>query len=215
MSNLVTIINSVKNTCHDTGLLGSFSENHDRPRVASLNGDLAIAQNILAFTVLADGLTIVYQGQEQHYNALGGSNDPYNREALWFSNYNTASPLYVLISRLNAIRKHAIAKDTGYLAYQNWPIWSDKHIIAMRKGDMVTVLTNAGSTGASFTLNLPSTYVGGTTVTELLTCTQLRVQDDGMLRIPMSAGQPKVFYPSADVGGLCKQHSKRRAGFRG
>ena len=104
---LADMIDSIKN-CPDTSLLGTFSENHDQPRFASLNGDIAAAKNVLAFTMLTDGIPIVYQGQEQHYNAEGGSSTPYNREAIWLSGYNTDAELYQLVTSLNAIRHNAI-----------------------------------------------------------------------------------------------------------
>ncbi|KAH9829513.1 Glycoside hydrolase family 13 protein, partial [Teratosphaeria destructans] len=111
MSDLADAVNSVEADCADPSLLGTFSENHDQPRFASATGDLALAQNILAFTLLADGIPIIYEGQEQHYDAEGGSSDPYNREAIWLSGYDTAAPLYALVTTLNTIRKHAGRAD--------------------------------------------------------------------------------------------------------
>jgi alpha-amylase len=64
---------------------------------------------------MADGIPIIYAGQEQHYN---GGSDPYNREAVWLSKYNTDSPLYKLIASANSIRSHAIGQDDGYLSYK-------------------------------------------------------------------------------------------------
>lgn len=64
---------------------------------------------------MADGIPIIYAGQEQHYN---GGSDPYNREAVWLSKYDTDSPLYKLIAKGNAIRSRAIYQDDGYLSYK-------------------------------------------------------------------------------------------------
>ncbi|KAI9686306.1 MAG: hypothetical protein M1820_010662, partial [Bogoriella megaspora] len=117
MSALVSTIDAVKSTCGNPSLLGSFSENADVPRFAQLNGDLAAAQNLIAYTILADGIPILYQGQEQHYSSYGGSGDPFNREALWFSGYNTTAPLYTLSKQLLALRKWAGKLDDGYWGY--------------------------------------------------------------------------------------------------
>ncbi|KAL9073041.1 MAG: hypothetical protein Q9157_004881, partial [Trypethelium eluteriae] len=68
MTALAARIAEIHNACADTSLLAPFSENADVPRFASLTGDLVAAQNVLAFTLLADGVPVVYQGQEQHYS---------------------------------------------------------------------------------------------------------------------------------------------------
>lgn len=209
MSALVSMISTVKSECSDSTVLGSFSENHDQPRFASVTGDMSLAENIISFTILADGVPIIYQGQEQHYNALGGSNDPYNREALWFSGYNTDATLYQLVKTLNAIRTYAISADSDYLTYKNYVIYGDTSTIAMRKGydgtQVITVLSNLGASGASYTLSLGNTGWGsGTQVMELLTCTSVTVADDGTLPVPMASGLPRIYYAySGACTSLC------------
>jgi len=212
MSNLASMINTVKGSCSDMSVLGSFSENHDQPRFASITGDMAAARNVIAYTMLADGIPIIYEGQEQHYNALGGSSDPYNREAIWTSGYDTSAPLYELVTTLNKIRKQAISDDSTYIAYNNYPIYTDTTTIAMRKGKMVTVLSNKGASGASYTQSIASGYSSGTQVTELLTCTTLTADSSGNLAVPMASGQPRVYYPTASLGnsGLCSSSTKRQ-----
>lgn len=116
MSALSSMINSVKSECSDSTVLGSFSENHDQPRFASVTQDYSLAKNIIAYTILADGIPIIYEGQEQHYNALGGSSVPYNREAIWYSDYNTEATLYQFIKTLNTIRTYAINAASGEFA---------------------------------------------------------------------------------------------------
>lgn len=207
----MNIINTVKGSCSDTSLLGTFSENQDQPRFASYTQDMALAQNIITFTMLADGIPIIYEGQEQHYDAEGGSTVPYNREAIWYSGYNQSAPLYVLIQNLNAIRKMAMADDSTYLTYQNYPIYSDTTTIAMRKGDMVTVLSNKGADGASYTQSISSGYASGTELTELLTCDTLTADSSGNIVVPMGAGAAKVYYPTTSLSGssLCGASAKR------
>lgn len=107
-------------------------ENHDNPRFASYvpephalpndrdineiryTEDMSLAKNAAAFTVMADGIPIIYAGQEQHYD---GGSDPANREAVWLSGYNTDAELYKLIAKANAIRSQAIWKNSGYITY--------------------------------------------------------------------------------------------------
>lgn len=127
------MINTMKSTCKDTTLLGTFLENHDNPRFASyvsmsrlLNptgilttirytADMSLAKNAAAFNIMADGIPIIYAGQEQHYD---GGSDPENREAVWLSGYDANSALYKLIAQTNAIRSHAISKNSGYITYK-------------------------------------------------------------------------------------------------
>lgn len=115
MSDLYNMINTVKSTCKDSTLMGSFIENHDNPRFASYTSDMSLAKNAAAFTIMADGIPIIYAGQEQHYS---GGSDPSNREATWLSGYNEDSELYKLIAKANAIRSWAIFKDINYLTYK-------------------------------------------------------------------------------------------------
>ncbi|CCC14124.1 hypothetical protein SMACR_08465 [Sordaria macrospora] len=146
-------INTLKAAAIDLSLYGSFLENHDQARFAHKTSDMAIA-----FTMLKDGIPIIYQGQEQHY---AGSDTPYNREALWLSGYSTNSNLYTWIKKLNQLRTHAISKDDSYLSYRAYPIYSDSHTIAMRKGSsgkqVVGVFTNVGAS-SSTTVTLSSQH---------------------------------------------------------
>jgi alpha-amylase len=86
MSDLVVNLASCKQDaedgCRDATLLGTFLENHDNPRFASATKDLSLAENAIAFLILGDGIPIMYQGQEQHFE---GGDDPGCREALWLS----------------------------------------------------------------------------------------------------------------------------------
>ncbi|KAL2861356.1 glycoside hydrolase superfamily [Aspergillus pseudodeflectus] len=208
ISDLYNMIETVKYTCADSTLLGNFIENHDNPRFASYTNDMSLAKNVAAFLILSDGIPMIYAGQEQHYS---GGNDPYNREATWLSGYSTESELYKLVAASNAIRTHAIGQDEGYLTYMNWPIYQDDSTIAMRKGyagtQIITVLTNAGADGSSYTLSLPNTgYEAGLELTEIYSCTSLTVDSDGSVPVPMKGGLPRVLYPSAGLegSGICQ-----------
>lgn len=197
----------MKSTCADTNLLGSFLENHDNPRFPSYTSDYSLAKNAVAFTILADGIPIIYQGQEQHFS---GNGVPVNREALWLSGYSTSDPMHGHIALLNAIRNWAVYKDSGYTNYKQWPIYQDSHVIATRKGtdgtQMIGVFNNYGASGGSYTLTLSGTgYSAGQSVTEIFTCTQVTVDGNGNLAVPMAGGLPRVFYPTSVLpgSGLC------------
>lgn len=194
MSDLANEVNSVKQQCKDSTLLGTFLENHDNPRFPSLTGDLALAKNAIAFTILSDGVPIIYQGQEQH---LAGGNDPNNREALWLSGYSTGSPLYNFIATINQIRNQAIYINSGYVTYKAWVIYSDSNTMVTRKGfdgnQIISVFTNKGSNGNSYALSLSNTgYTPGERVMEIVSCTLVTVDNSGNLPMPMGQGLPKV-----------------------
>ncbi|KAF7586955.1 hypothetical protein BBP40_007979, partial [Aspergillus hancockii] len=203
ISNLYNMINTVKSTCPDSTLMGTFVENHDNPRFASYTNDKSLAKNVAAFIILSDGLPIIYAGQEQHY---AGGNDPANREATWFSGYSTTSEIYKLIASSNAIRSHAIETDPNYLTYKNWPIYQDASTIAMRKGhdgvQVITVLSNQGASGGSYTLSLGGTgYTAGLKLTEVTTCSTVTVGSDGKVPVPMEKGLPRVLFPTEKLSG--------------
>lgn len=223
MGDLANMIDTIK-SCPDASQLGTFSENHDITRFASLNGDMALAKNVLTFTMLTDGIPVVYQGQEQHYNAQGGSGSegspyPWNREAVWLSGYNTDAELYVLTKQLNAARHVAITNDGNYVTTQNEHIYAELHTMAMKKGDLLTIVTNDGSSGAAWTLSVPLAFTADTPVTEVLTCETLTTASDGTLAVPMSGGLPRVYYPTAlltscgDGGATTKRKMKRAVEF--
>jgi len=203
MLDLANEISWMQSSCKDTTILGSFSENHDQPRFPSYTNDMAAVKNVITFTMLADGIPIIYEGQEQHYS--GGAN-PLNREAVWLSGYATNSTLYSFITTLNVFRTQAIKTDSNYLTYQNYIIYNDTMTIAMRKGfngsQVVTVLSNMGEDGGERTFNLSSTDTGftsGEVVTEVLSCTNTTVGSSNNLEVKIQAGAPLVFYPSSHL----------------
>ncbi|KAL4994851.1 glycoside hydrolase superfamily [Aspergillus recurvatus] len=207
MSDLYNMVNSVASNCRDPTLLGNFIENHDNPRFPNYTPDVSRAKNVLAFLFFTDGIPIVYAGQEQHYS---GSNDPYNREPVWWSSYSTSSELYTFIATTNKIRKLAISKDSSYLTSRNAPFYSDSNYIAMRKGSgvsqVLTLLNNIGTSIGSYTFDLyDHGYSSGSNLVELYTCSSVQVGSNGAITIPMTSGLPRVLVPAAWVpgSGLC------------
>jgi alpha-amylase len=201
-------VETMKSTCKDVTLLGSFLENHDNPRFPSLTSDISLAKNAIAFAMLADGIPIVYQGQEQHFD---GGATPSQREQLWKSGYDTNAVLYKHIAKLNAIRHLAIANDDGYLEYNAWPVWEDTHTIVMRKGSndtqVVGVFNNYGAQGyGNFTLlGTSSGFDAGMDVVDVLACKKFTTDAKGDLGINIAGGVPLVLYSSKQLegSGIC------------
>ena len=187
---LSSTISAIKSKCKDSTLLGTFSENHDQPRFPSSTSDISLDKNVIAFTLMSDGIPIIYQGQEQRY--FGGS-DPENREAIWLSDYSTKSSLYGFIGSVNQIRNQEIYKSPDYLTYKSTPIYSDHHNIALRKGKLVSVFSNSGSNSANYTLAVSNSgYAANQSLVEILTCNNVTVEASGNLPVDITRGEPRV-----------------------
>ena len=195
----------MKSKCADTNLLGSFLENHDVGRFPSYTSDISLTKNAIAFTILTDGIPIVYEGQEQHYSGSGVSS---NREAVWLSGYATDSEFYKWIAALNQIRNEAIYLDQNYVAYKAYPVYSDSSTIVMRKGNtgsqIISVFTNKGASSGSSTLTLSSTQTGfnaSQALIEVMGCTDATTDSSGNLAVTISSGVPTVFFPKSLLTG--------------
>lgn len=209
MSKLVDMISSVRQQCSQPQYLANFIENQDNQRFASYTTDLALAENAIAFTILADGIPKMYYGQEQH---LTGNYSPYNRQPLWEATttpYDTTADLYVLTSKLNKIRNHAIAVDSNYVTNTSTILHTDASTYVTRKGvngaHIISVLSNQGTTGGSYTLSVSGAADAGTNLTEITGCTTLLAGTNGTIVVDMKAGQPRVFFPTFNMknSGLC------------
>ncbi|THC93042.1 hypothetical protein EYZ11_007468 [Aspergillus tanneri] len=205
-SSLPDQVEIMKNNCPDVTSLTSFSENHDVARFVSLKSDMTLAKNVLTFTILFDGIPMIYQGQEQHYS---GSSDPENREALWLSKYDTKAPLYKAITILNQLRKHASRVDPKYLDTQTYAVYKGLSEMAFRKGregrQIVMVLSTQGSNSSEYTIRMMNGYQPSYVVIDVFTCKTYTINDMGELRLDMDKGEPRVLYPTDLMhgSGLC------------
>lgn len=215
---LLNVLNSLRMACKDVTVLGTFSENHDVPRFASQTQDLALAKNIIALTMLWDGIPIIYAGQEHHY---AGAEDPHNREATWLSGFTTSSELYQVTAKVNQARNQAIFRDARYATYNIHALWNDTSTVVLRKGhapnQIISVITNKASAALAETIKVQNTgWSVGTSVLDILTCEKTTIGEDGVLEIHMAGGSPKVYSSVEAVGqsGICGE-KKRRAHLRG
>ncbi|KAF2260515.1 alpha-amylase [Lojkania enalia] len=204
---LLDSLSSMQSTCKDVSVLGTFSENHDLPRFASQTDDMALAKNVLAYTVLSDGIPIVYAGQEQHYS---GYADPDNREATWLSGYSQESELFKLLTAVNSVRNRALYLDESYATYHIHALWNDPNTAVFRKGydgyQIISVITNKGASSGSWMLTVENVGLApGKNVVDVLTCKQITVGDGGYLVIVMDGGLPRVYFPvdAAKGSGIC------------
>lgn len=210
VNELITQTNSFRNQI-DTTRLGNFIENHDVARFPTVTSDSGRIKTAIAYSMLSDGIPIIYQGQEQ---ALNGARDPFNREAIWPTKYNTGHENYVLISKINQIRNQAVFVDrTGFLNYRAAAIKINDYALALRKGNagsqIVGVFSNMGNTGTPYTVTLSGSDTGfrsNEKVVEIIGCSTLTADGAGNLAVQITAG-PRVFFPQAKLVGsrICNQ----------
>ena len=98
---------------------------------------MSAAQNMVTYLLTHDGIPIIYYGQEQH---LDGGTEPYtNRAALWEYKYDETSILYLLIAKLNLLRRHVSRNYAGYLTTESTTMDVQANTITFSKGGDVTV----------------------------------------------------------------------------
>jgi alpha-amylase len=140
---------------------------------------------------------------------MQGNYTPFNRGALWTTNYDTTGPLFKLTATLNKLRNHAISIDNRYVTNHSIELHVDNSTYATRKGpegaQIVSIFSNQGSNGGKYQLALKDAYAPGTEVMEILGCSTLVANDVGNLTVEMNAGEPRVFFPVAQLNnsGLC------------
>ncbi|KAJ5532150.1 hypothetical protein N7494_008702 [Penicillium frequentans] len=230
LNTIVQSINNIRTNCADVLPLGTFTSNQDVPRFGSYTSDLSLARNILTISMLADGIPILYYGEEQH---LSGGFNPVNREALWLTKYSmNSTSLPLLVQSLNRIRSYAsgdgekfiVAPKSGtdYLSYLSVPIYKSNNILAMRKGftgnQVVSVVSNLGAkpaTKATTKIKLGSDGTGfssGQNVTELLSCKTFVTDSSGNINVDLSSdGGPRVYYPTESLNqstNICGNHTQ-------
>ncbi|KAF9879939.1 alpha amylase [Colletotrichum karsti] len=206
ISNLAAGIRKLGTEARDLTLYGSFIENHDQKRFLSETPDLALLKNALTFSLLMDGIPIIYQGLEQGYK---GGDTPFNREAMWLSGYNTQTVQYQWIKRIFALRSAMSSQDGGYLFYKALPIYQDSHVIAMRKGfddyQVVSAYANVGG-NSTFRVALGQAETGFRPCKLIMEVTQCRpfvTDSSGVLQAESGSGEPLVQATSSPSSSSC------------
>ncbi|KAA8895252.1 alpha-amylase [Sphaerosporella brunnea] len=201
MRDLAFMIDIMNAFCIDITLFGTFSENHDNPRFPSFTSDSSLIANVLTLTIIADGIPVIYSGQEHQFSA---SEDPHNREAIWLSGFSRSTRWYTLISKLNQLRNFMPA---SYFLEKSRVIYASPSTIALKKGNMVSILTNSGEASRDRTVILRRTgWTRGTWAVDVLTGYLVKVGFFGELRVRVVAGKPRVLFPLAELegSGICK-----------
>lgn len=105
--------------------LVTFYENHDMPRLLTLNPDPKAQEIATALILTCRGVPCMYYGAEQYlHNDTDGGNDPYNRPMM--ERWDTDSRIFKLVQVLTAERKRNQAVQWG----GQWPKIVDKDLYA-------------------------------------------------------------------------------------
>ncbi|KAH9837566.1 glycoside hydrolase superfamily [Rhodofomes roseus] len=196
IQNLVNVIQSAQSAYENKLFtVGTFLENQDNPRFQSITTDQGLVKNAMAWPFIADGIPILYYGQEQGYT---GANDPYNREALWLSGYEEDKPLVQHVRILNAARKAAIAASSSYLSTAVTFPSVGGNTLAVSKYPMLALLTNVGASGTpAWDVSSGTGYASGTELIDVLTCTTYTAGSGGSVSVTGSEGAPVILLPTS------------------
>jgi len=120
--------------------LVTFVDNHDMPRLLSVNNNMNRLNEAMAFVLTCRGIPVIYYGDEQYlHNDTNGGGDPFNR--LWMSSFSTTTTAYSLINKLSTLRQTNNALGYG-TSQQRW-INSDVYIFERKFfNDVVLIAIN-------------------------------------------------------------------------
>uniref|UniRef100_L2G7U0 alpha-amylase n=1 Tax=Colletotrichum fructicola (strain Nara gc5) TaxID=1213859 RepID=L2G7U0_COLFN len=186
--NLRDGIKTLGSTARDLTLYGSFLENHDQARFLHSTADLALLKHALTLTLPRHlpGPRAGLQGRRDTLQPRGA--------LAW-------------IKKLIGLRSTMSAQDGGYLFYKALPIYTDSHIIAMRKGfddaQVVSVYANVGG-NSTFGVALGQAETGFRPcklIMEITKCKPFVTDSSGVLQAHSGTGEPLVFVPAERVMG--------------
>ncbi|CAG8588960.1 21377_t:CDS:10, partial [Gigaspora rosea] len=170
----------------DTLALGNFVDNHDTERYMHRTPDHTLTRNALSFVLL-------YDGTEQHFTGFPTGLDPFNREALWSSNYVTDTPMFKFISTLNLLRRYLPPAYYNSLAIE---AWVDTNIYAFVKDKLLVITMNYGSGEGS------GWWAVGEELINVVNCTEkVLIDTNGNVSTDLY-GEPKIFYPVNKLIGM-------------
>ncbi|EPX70780.1 alpha-amylase Aah2 [Schizosaccharomyces octosporus yFS286] len=191
---LATVINQIHSQCRDVNALGTFIGNHDVPRIAHNNTDQARVMNAISFVMMWDGIPIIYYGTEQNFNTF---HDPFNREALWLSKFDTSNIYYRLIGALNRFRKSVQKKDPEYVNTQSIILKVQLHYMVIQKHKVISVLGNWGiHSQEGLTISfIPVGAHPGDVYFDIISDKTYKVDEQGKLNVEIFFGFPVIMYP--------------------
>jgi glycosidase len=187
-------------------LLINFIDNHDIPRFLYNNPSIDALHNALVYLLTIDGIPCIYYGTEQQFE---GGNDPFNREDLWPSGYDTENETFKHIKHLISLRKQLAPLRRGDMQIR----WSttrtgdeeDAGIFAFERtyeGETVLVVLNVHDDNASQTSfqgsSMQTSFSQGTVLANVFededsANDQVTVGADGKLNVEIQPRGGKIY----------------------
>ena len=186
-------------------LLVTFIDNHDLPRFL-YKADVDALHNALVYLLTMNGIPCIYYGTEQQFD---GGNDPFNREDMWESGFDTSNRTFGHVQHLIDLRMEYAPLRRGDVQLR----WSssrtggesDAGIFAFErtyKGETVLVVINTHDGKASRTSfegnAMQVSFGGGTKLEnvfedEATKDDEVTVSGDGTLDVEVPARGAKVY----------------------
>ena len=163
----------------DTTVLGTFVDNHDNPRFLNMCGDVNKFKNAIVFSIMWEGIPIVYYGGEQLYS---GGADPQNREPLW-PNYNKTE-MYNMIAKANEVRQGKELWKYGIIQR-----YADDVFYAFTRGDILVMVTRGEACKRTITYH---EYKDGTILCNVFDEKDCVVVKDHTVNVIMGV-EPKIY----------------------
>jgi len=171
-----------------------------------------VLHNALLLLFTEPGIPCVYYGTEQGYK---GGNDPGNREDLWLSGYDTASPTYQWIKRLSDVRKRVPALTKGVIDPNGGYVWATPRTGDEPDAGIFAFERKGGGAGDSYALVVINTNINhesspqfggvpmavsaapGTVLVDVLNDAQqsYQVTNDGRVSITVPASSGAILVP--------------------
>jgi alpha-amylase len=184
----------------DMQQLATFMENHDMPRFPKdASSDLAVLKSAISWTILTDGIPVVYYGQEQSFSGQPGLDDDQDaRQLMWKSGYKI-TPLYRFIALLNQVRK--LSWDAGFGSNLTNVLYTDVNTAATKKGPLLMILSNQGSGSKPMKISFHTKFPTGTVVVDVITGQSITLKHS--TKFTIVEGQPQIYLPYALAVKIC------------
>ena len=160
--------------------IATFIENHDNPRFLHRINDRAKFTNAVVLDLLWEGIPVHYYGGEQYFS---GGEDPNNREQLW-DNYNTNSEMYIIIGKVNYLRKKV--NIWNYNVVQRY---CNDNFYAFTRGNVLACFSN--NNGGNYEISYHE-FNDGDKLCNILIDDDCVIVSSGKIRVTMEKN-PKVY----------------------
>ena len=159
---------------------GTLEEVNDDNRTSAAKQMVNKFTNAVVFSLLWEGIPVFYYGGEQYFS---GGNDPNNREPLW-GNYNTNTELYIILGKLNKLRKSVKIWEQPIVQR-----YSDDNFYAFTRGNVLACFTNSNDVRRTITYH---SFKEGDKLCDILRSNDCVSVYNGRIEIVMGK-YPKVY----------------------